>query len=267
MEHRRSAAVSGTFYPENCTKLKIYFRKFTSMIEAKTRAKAIFSLKPRAVIVPHAGYVYSGFTANIAYTILSNTHPKRVIVIGPSHHLYFKGISGSYYEKYETPCGELEIDTDYLIDLAKRFNIGFEEKAHRNEHSTEVQMPFVQHYLPGASVIELIYGDLSYHRIAKIIEYLLQESDNAVVISSDLSHYYTQKKAYSLDKICMEGIASLDTKIVDQGCEACGITGIKGMIEAAKSLGLKSQLVDYRTSADYSGDQSRVVGYSSAIFY
>ncbi len=267
MEHRRKAAVRGQFYPDNCTKLKIYFRKFTAMIGPKTRAKPVFKVSPRAIIVPHAGYIYSGFTANTAYTILANSAAKRVIVIGPSHHYYFKGISGSYFESYESPCGDIPIDTAYLIDLAKKFKIKFVPEAHQKEHSTEVQMPFVQHYLPRAEVVELIYGDFSSKSLAQIIRTLLRDPDNVVVISTDLSHYYDKEKAYTLDRNCMKGIASLNVKKLEQGCEACGITGIKGVIRAAKSLGLRSELVDYRTSADYSGDDSKVVGYTSAVIY
>ena len=267
MEHLRKAAVEGTFYPESCSKLNIYFQKFNDMIGRKTRSNPVFHVKPKAIIVPHAGYIYSGFTANVAYRVLSNSHPKRVIVIGPSHRYYFRGISGAYYESFETPCGEMDIDTDYLMKIAKKFNIGFEAKAHENEHSTEVQIPFIKHYLPKSKVIELVYGDISYKQIEPLIEYLLSDKDNAVVISSDLSHYYSKEKAYSFDKHCMKAISTLDTNELDRGCKACGIIGIKAMTEAAKSLGLHSKVLDYRTSADSSGDKSRVVGYTSAVYY
>lgn len=267
MQHRREMAVAGAFYPNDCRKLEIYFRKFSEMVSTQTKADPVFKVYSRAIIVPHAGYVYSGFTANLAYMVLSRSSAARVIVIGPSHHHYFRGISGSYFESYETPCGDIAIDTDYLIDLARRFKIGFEEKAHHKEHSTEVQMPFIRHYLPKAKVIELVYGDIPSGQIAKIISYLLQDPQNAVVISSDLSHFYTQEKARELDSHCLRAISLLDRGELAKGCEACGITGIEAMIEAAKKLGLRSKLIDYRTSADYSGDRSRVVGYVSAIFY
>ncbi len=267
MQEQRQASVKGSFYPDNCTKLEIYFRKFSESIAKRTKTKPIFDIIPKAIIVPHAGYIYSGFTANLAYTILSNSSAKRVIVIGPSHHHYFEGMSGSYYEKYETPCGDLGIDTAYLISLAKKFNIGFEPKAHQQEHSTEVQMPFIRHYLPRAKVIELVYGKFSPQYLQKIIEYLLNDSENAIVISTDLSHFYTQQQAEKLDHICLDAIATQDNQKFDKGCEACGMIGLKAMIGATKDLGLKSQLLDYRTSADYSGDETRVVGYASAVIY
>jgi len=267
MQTKRVSAVNGSFYPKECSKVEIYFQKFNSMIDANVKSNSIFSVVPRAIIAPHAGYIYSGFTANMAYKILSNSRSKRVIVIGPSHHHYFEGISGSYFEKYETPCGDIDIDTDYLIDLAKKFKIGFEPKAHNKEHSTEVQMPFIKYYLSQSSVLELIYGKVTPEYLSKIITYLLKDIDNIVVISSDLSHFYDEQKARRVDKLCLSGIATLDNQKLDEGCEACGLLGIKGMIISAKQLNLRSKLIDYRTSSDYSGDSSSVVGYASAIFY
>ena len=237
------------------------------MISRKVKKNPIFNVKPKALIVPHAGYVYSGYTANMAYEIASNSSAKRVIVIGPSHRYYFEGMSGSYFEHYETPCGAIDIDTRYLIDIAQRFDIIFDPKAHSKEHSTEVQMPFVKHYLPKSKVIEIIYGDISSHNISRLITYLLKDSDNLLIISSDLSHFYSKKKANRLDNICLKAIAELDTNILDHGCEACGLTGIRAMLESANILNLRSKLIDYRSSADYSGDDSNVVGYASAIFY
>ena len=266
-EHRRNAAVKGSFYPSSCSKLKIYFQKFSDRLSPQAKADAAFSVKPRAIIVPHAGYVFSGFTANMAYRALANSHPKRAIVIGPSHHYYFEGISGAYYETFETPCGDIRIDTDYLVKLAKQFDIGFEAQAHKEEHSTEVQMPFIHHYLPNAEVIELVYGRVSADRLAKLIGYLLDDRENVVVISSDLSHFYSKAEAKTLDTHCLKAIAKLDVSELDKGCEACGLIGIRAILIAAKKSALRSRLMDYRTSADYSGDSSRVVGYTSAIFY
>jgi len=267
MQNIRRSAVDGTFYPDNCSKIEIYFQKFDDMIDEKVKRNPIFGVKPKAIIVPHAGYVYSGYTANMAYEIASNSSAKRVVVIGPSHRYYFKGMSGSYFEGYETPCGVIDIDTTYLIDIAKRFNIGFEPKAHQKEHSTEVQMPFIKYYLPSSKVIEIVYGDISSHIVSKLITNLLKDDDNLVVISSDLSHFYSRAKAEKLDNICLEAISKLDKTILERGCEACGLIGIRAMIESANTLGIKSKLIDYRTSADYSGDSNSVVGYSSAIFY
>ncbi len=263
----RKAAVRGSFYPKECSQVKAYFKKFDQAFEEITISREIRNIIPQAVIVPHAGYIYSGFTANFAYRFLQQTKAKRIIIIGPSHHHYFKGISGSYYEKYETPCGELEIDSPYLFALAKQFNIGFEPKAHEKEHSTEVQMPFIKHYFPKSKIIELIYSNISAKNLASLITALLHNKDNVVVISSDLSHFYSLEEAKGFDENCLRGVVKLDLGELASGCKACGLTGIQAMILAAKRLKLSSKLLDYRTSADASGDSSSVVGYMSAMFY
>ncbi len=263
----RKASVQGLFYPRECAKVKTYFKEFNHKYDAMNIPDKIKSVIPRAIIVPHAGYIYSGFTANFAYRFLTQTKTKRIIVIGPSHHYYFKGISGSYYEKYETPCGEMEIDSPYLFALAKQFDIGFEPKAHAKEHSTEVQLPFIQHYFPKTKVIELIYGDVAAKILANLIIALLKNKDNAVVISSELSHFHNLEEAKAFDENCLKGVAKLDLNALAQGCKACGLIGIHAMILAAKQLNLSSELLDYRTSADASGDSSSVVGYMSAMFY
>jgi AmmeMemoRadiSam system protein B len=263
----RKASVRGLFYPKECAKIKTYIREFNHTFDTMNIPHKIKSIIPRAVIVPHAGYIYSGFTANFAYRFLKQSRIKRIIVIGPSHHHYFKGISGSYYATYETPCGQVEIDSPYLFALAKQFDIGFEPKAHEKEHSTEVQLPFIQHYFPKTKVIELIYGEIEAKALANIISALLQNQDNTVVISSDLSHFHNLKEANALDKNCLKSVEELDIKELEKRCKACGLTGIQSIILAAKHLKLSSKLLDYRTSADASGDSSSVVGYMSAMFY
>ncbi len=263
----RIASVKGQFYPEECVQVKESIKKFTQNIQKNTISKEVINIVPRAVIVPHAGYIYSGFTANFAYQFLKNTKAKRLIVIGPSHYHYFEGISGSYYENYETPCGNLTIDSPYLFALAKKFDIGFEPKAHQKEHSTEVQMPFIQYYFPQTKVIELIYSDIQVKTLATLISALLQNKDNAVIISSDLSHFHTLEKSNILDNHCLHAVAELNLNEISKGCEACGLIGIQAIILAAKQFGLQSKLLDYRTSADTSGDSHSVVGYMSAMFY
>ncbi len=263
----RKASVKGIFYSDKCRKIKQDIHHFNQIFDTQNISDKIHNIIPRAIIVPHAGYIYSGFTANIAYSFLKQTKTKRMIVIGPSHHHGFKGISGSYFEYYETPCGNLEIDSPYLFALSKQFNIGFEPKAHSKEHSTEVQMPFIKHYFPQHKVIELIYGDLSEKILANIILALLQNKNNAIVISSDLSHFHTLDEAKKRDMSCVKAVNTLDIEALKKGCEACGITGIKAMILAAKNLKLSSKVLDYRTSAKVTQDTHSVVGYMSAMFY
>ena len=177
----RKAAVAGQFYPATCSEISNQIADFNAEFEKININKDILALQPKAIIVPHAGYIYSGFTANMAYRFLAKAKAKRIVVIGPSHHYYFKGLSASHFENYETPCGNLEIDSPYLFALAKQFNIGFEPEAHQKEHSTEVQMPFIQHYFPHTKVIELIYGDIAVKTLEAIIYALLNNPDNLVV--------------------------------------------------------------------------------------
>jgi len=264
----RVASNKGAFYPDSCTEVEEMIVAFNEILSEASQEPKMLSRRPRAIIAPHAGYLYSGFTANIAHRVLGNREPKRVIVIGPSHYVYFKGISGSMLERYETPCGYLSIDRAYLETLSVEHPILFVPEAHQKEHSTETQMPFVKHYLPNAKVIELIYGaDTDYRIVASLIDKVLRDPGNVVVISSDLSHFYTQEEAQKLDKICLSGVVQKDIEILDHGCEACGIIGIKAMIEVARKQEMHVKLSDYRTSADTTGDRSRVVGYMSAAFY
>jgi len=261
----RETAVAGQFYPSDANEIEAMLEHYNQIVEEHLQDEEILRLKPRAVIVPHAGYVYSAFTANIAMRLLKNSHAKRVVVIGPSHRVYLKGTSISEYDSYETPLGMLPIDRALVTELKEKFGLVFMPEAH-HEHSTEVQMPFIKIYDKDARVIEMVYGDESPQRLAEIIDHLLDDPDSVVVISTDLSHYHDIKKANALDNICLDAVKNLDTSELHQGCEACGKIGVEGMLIAAKKRGLKSILLDYRTSADASGDKSQVVGYMSAAF-
>ena len=261
----RKDAVAGQFYPANKEEIVKMFNHYNEIVDKSIKDKRVLDLKPRAVIVPHAGYIYSAFTANIAFRLLKNSHAKRVVVIGPSHRVYLNGTSVAEYDSYETPLGNLPIDRKLADDLIEKFGLHFQADAH-SEHSTEVQMPFVKNYLPDASVVELVYGNEDPLQLAKVIEFLLQNKDTVVVISTDLSHYYDINKAKQLDTVCLDAVANLNPQELHQGCEACGKIGVEAMLIAAKANGLKPTLLDYRTSADASGDDTQVVGYMSAAF-
>ena len=259
-------AVVKEWYGGSCEAVENFIAHFNKIIDEnvdKEKAAEIFSMKPKAIIVPHAGWVYSGFTANFAYRIASNTKPKRVVVIGPSHRFPIKGISVTLEDIYETPCGFLPIDREFSKELIEKFDVSNIEEVHQ-EHSTEVQMPFIYHYFGEIPVVELIYGDYDPRKLKNIIEYAINDN-SLVVISTDLSHYYDLKTANALDYNCLEAVENLDINYL-QKCEACGKIGVTGMILAANELALTPLIVDYRTSADVSGDTSNVVGYMSAIF-
>jgi len=266
MDAVRKSAVSGLFYPDNCGKITEMIYLFNRSAQKHHPVSLPKEIIPRAIIVPHAGYVYSGYTANLAYRSLKTARARRFIVIGPSHTYYFQGISGSFYDTFQTPCGNLRIDSPYLFALAKRFQIRFTPPAHEKEHSTEVQMPFLQHYFPDREVIELVDGEIRIDSLANLMIALLTNPDNILVVSSDLSHFHPLHTAKRIDRHCIEGIDNLATTPLEQ-CEACGITGIKALILAAKHLKLSSKVLHYTTSADYSHDTKSVVGYLSALFY
>lgn len=262
MKYRHSA-VAGMFYPESCAEVKHYIAHFT-----KEMPSLSLDVVPRALIVPHAGYVYSGYTANLAYHYAASKCPdtKRVVVIGPSHRVYVAGASIALYESYHTPCGEIDIDVAYAHDLEKKFTfLNFNPQAHE-EHSTEVQMPFIQHYFPNAKVVELVYGNTSYEELSTLIDVVLNDETILLVISTDLSHFYTQAQANKLDNLCINAISHLDLHALSHDCEACGITGIKAMAQSALMHNFQAHFLDYRTSYERTGDASRVVGYTSFLF-
>lgn len=262
---RRPIPNAGLFYPGSCAETEQWFSHFN--LKAEQRTAKELNITPRALIVPHAGYVYSGYTANLAYVLAQNSTAKRIIVIGPSHRIYFEGVSAANYAVYQTPCGLMRNDEQYLQKLSQTFDFNFVEEVHAKEHSTEVQFPFVNHYMPEKKVIELIYGKNVKGQLTKLMAHLLNDPDNLLVISSDLSHYHSRKKAQEKDFVCLEAVEQIEGSILKSGCEACGYNGLKSLLEAAKAVGLKSQLLDYRTSADASRDDSSVVGYMSAVFW
>ena len=262
----RETSVAGQFYPANASEIQVTLKKYNEILDRHFKNHPdIAQLKPKAVIVPHAGYIYSGFTANVALRILSHSDIKHIVVIGPSHRVGFKGTSMAQFDNYSTPLGSLDIDKNMTHRLKEKFALSFVPEAH-HEHSTEVQMPIIKNYMPEVSVIELVYGDEKPQKLAKVITYVLEQAQTAVVISTDLSHYYDKEKANKLDTICINAVLNLDERALHKGCEACGKIGVEAMLIAAKSKALKPTLFDYRTSADASGDNSSVVGYMSVAF-
>lgn len=262
---QRKLAVCGTFYPSNKSELERYLNHFNRVLEENN-----IQIEPqknaRAIIVPHAGYVYSGFTANMAYKTIPE-EIQNIIVIGPSHKFSFEGASISLYDKYPTPFGMLDINVELAQQLRSKFEfLGFYDEVH-SEHSTETQFPFIKYYQDEKRVVEIIYSRCEYMEISQLIKELLKDKNNFLIISTDLSHFHSLDIAKKKDAHCLEAIASRDIKKFSKECEACGIVGVKGIVEASNELKLKMKLLDYRTSADVSGDKNSVVGYSSFLVY
>lgn len=261
---KRSMSVAGMFYPDSCGEIAHFIEEWNRILDAAGVQLGGDGKKPRAAIVPHAGYIYSGFTANVAYCALAKRDFSTLVVIGPSHRVGFSGVSVGLFESYLTPCGEIQGNKELAEDLINNGFGRFLPQAHQ-EHSTEVQFPFIRYYFPDALLVECVYSDADPALLERLVSYLLQDRENGVIISTDLSHYYPLKKAEALDYHCLEAVANLDEIKLDAGCEACGALGLRGVIRAGRAMGLKPQLLDYRTSADASGDRSHVVGYMSGL--
>lgn len=258
----RKTSVAGSFYPPTKDEIIMFFEHFNKIYNDNLTLPTV---KSKAVIVPHAGYVYSGFTANAAYLALKESGIKNFAVIGPSHRVGFNGVSFCSFNDYDTPFGEIKSADNLGQSIKDNFDIECMSQAH-HEHSTEVQFPFIKHYLPDANIVELVYSNIDPKSISEIIDFVLGQDDCGVIISTDLSHFHDLQEANRLDNICVKAIDNLDTAQLG-GCEACGMIGVEAMILSAKKLGLSSNILDYRTSADASNDTSRVVGYVSANFY
>lgn len=262
---KRKLAVAGSFYPQNKDEIERYINHFNKVLE-DNNILIDTTLNPRALIVPHAGYIYSGFTANFAYRYLPK-NIKNIIVIGPSHKFAFKGASVALYENYPTPFGDLDINIELSQKIINKFPfVGFDDKVHC-EHSTETQFPFIKNYASDVKVVELVYSDCDFRDIGQVIEYLMEDEDNFVIISTDLSHFYTLDEAKVKDNICLNAIVQKDIKKLENGCEACGKVGVKALLNSISKKNMKIKLLDYRTSADRSKDETRVVGYSSFVIF
>ncbi|QFR43958.1 AmmeMemoRadiSam system protein B [Sulfurimonas xiamenensis] len=261
---KRKMSVEGSFYPARAVEIERYFEHFSAVYDEEKTLPAVKKIK--ALIVPHAGYIYSGYTANIAYRILQKSKIKKLVVIGPSHKMAFEGVSLCGFSSYETPFGDIGSSNFLLQKIKEQFSLSCTSQAHM-EHSTEVQFPFIKHYIEDAEIIELVYSYADAESLSKIIDFVLKEEDCGVIISTDLSHFHTLSNAVRLDNICLEAIENIEIKKLQKGCEACGILGVEALLLSAKRLGLNSLLLDYRTSADASGDTESVVGYVSACLY
>ncbi|PID47895.1 MAG: AmmeMemoRadiSam system protein B [Proteobacteria bacterium] len=260
MSNIRKSAFSGSFYPANKNEVLQYINHFNSNLNIEG------SFNTKAIIVPHAGYIYSGFTANVAYNIAQSQKEKTIFVIGPSHRVYVQGASISLYDSYETPLGNIDVDKQFALHLKDKYAfLDFSPDAHESEHSTETQAPFIKHYFSNSRIIEIVYGKLDYKDLSSLLEEILEEDDFFVVISTDLSHFYTQEEANKIDNICLNAIAKKDMNLFDQGCEACGKIGVQAIIYCAIKKDLQTNLLHYCTSYDRTRDPSRVVGYVSAL--
>jgi len=262
----RPPAVAGLFYPGDSTELK-------HSVDHLLKQAAADSLETlpaiRAIIAPHAGYIYSGPIAAAAYQQLSGMKQqiRRVAVLGPSHRVPLNGMAIPDVEYFATPLGRIPLDLERLKHLLRHSQVARSNLAHGQEHSLEVQLPFLQRLLgDDFHLIPIVVGDASTEAVASAITELLDSgSDLLIVISSDLSHYHDYETAQALDNQTSAAIETLQYERIDSE-DACGCNPIKGLLQVARQRGWKAHTVDLRNSGDTAGDKSRVVGYGAYIF-
>ncbi len=269
----RPAMVAGMFYPQKKTTLE---REVAMLLENSPEKN--ISGRLISMVVPHAGYLYSGGVAARAYRLLMDMKLDIVVVIAPSHREYFTECSVFDGYAYSTPLGIIPVDRELTQQLVKTHpKIILSEKGHRyDEHSLEVQLPFLQKVLDSFKLIPIIMGEQNLENIEALamgLAEILRNRKALIVASTDLSHFYNYDKASLLDKVVVENLNNFDDDKLFQDlqaehCEMCGGGPVVATMKASKKLGAnKCEVLLYRNSGDITGDKSEVVGYTSAILY
>lgn len=269
MPNTRPAAVAGLFYPADSAMLA---RTVAQMLEHATRTAGAASQAdaepaPKALIVPHAGYVYSGATAAQAYALLTPLRHqiRRVVLLGPVHRVPVRGLALPDADAFETPLGRVGIDTEAVAELQGLAQITRSRAAHAQEHSLEVQLPLLQAMLDDFKLLPLAVGDASPAEVAEVIDRLWGGPETLLVVSSDLSHFLDYDSAQAIDGTTVQQMLRLEGGISHH--QACGATPVNGLLLAARGKGLRPRLVAQCNSGDTAGDRQRVVGYASVSFH
>jgi hypothetical protein len=257
MSHVRPPAVAGTFYPARAAELE-------AGVDALLRAASTppAGAPPKALIVPHAGYIYSGAVAAEAYALL-RPHAdqiRRVVLLGPAHRAYVPGLALPEATAFATPLGDVQLDTEAMARLAVRRSA----VAHAREHSLEVELPFLMRVLERFRLVPIVVGEARAEAVADVLEALWGGPETVIVISSDLSHYLPYAAAKATDTRTAGRILALDAPLHHE--EACGATPINGLLLVAKRRGLRPELIDLKSSGDTAGDKDQVVGYGAFAF-
>ena len=264
----RPAAVAGSFYPGNPTQLVHDIAGYLATTPA-TAVSLVPTLKqlPKAIIVPHAGYIYSAAVAAKAYALLTPFKGiiERVVLIGPCHRVALEGIGVPSAEAFATPLGNIPLDLATLQRLQALPSVVYSDAAHAQEHSLEVQLPFLQSVLGKFLLVPLAVGNVSANVVAQVIDHLWGGPETVFVISSDLSHFHPYAEAQSIDQATVQRIAHLEQ--LTSFDQACGALPINGMLHVAKQRGLSIETLAVCNSGDTAGDKSRVVGYASFALY
>jgi AmmeMemoRadiSam system protein B len=221
---------------------------------------------PKAIIVPHAGYIYSGPVAASAYARLlpARDQISRVILLGPSHRVAFQGLASSSATHFVTPLGQIPLDRELIEKLQSFQQVKQLDQAHALEHSLEVHLPFLQEVLADFSLVPLVVGDTQPQDVAEVLEAAWGGPETLIVISSDLSHYHDYETARQMDQATSRAIEALQPEAI-QYDDACGRNPLNGLLELAKRKGLHAETIDLRNSGDTAGPRDQVVGYGAYL--
>lgn len=258
----RQPAVAGMFYPADKQSLKDDIHQYLNQATAEQKEN------PKAIVVPHAGYIYSGPIAASAFKqiIPFKDKIKRVVLLGPSHRVAFTGLAVPEADFFTTPLGNIPIDQKGIQLLSDLPQVMASDQAHREEHSLEVQLPFLQEILSDFTLIPLVVGDAERHEVAEVINRLWGDEHTLIVISTDLSHYHAYNEAKQLDRATSDAIVNLKPDLIGYD-DACGRNGLKGMLTVATEKNLSVDILDLRNSGDTAGDKNRVVGYGAYVIH
>lgn len=258
----REPAVAGAFYSAEPGRLE---REVRGML---ARAQTSSAQRPKALIVPHAGFVYSGPVAASAYALLRDLTPpiERVVLLGPAHRVPVSGLAAPACGVFRTPLGDVTLDDETLRRAAALPQVSVDERAHALEHSLEVQLPFLQAVLPpDFQLAPFAVGEASPEEVAEVLELAWGGPETLILVSSDLSHYYDYATARRMDAETTRAIEALEPGAVGRE-SACGRVPIRGLLVAARRHGLRARTLDLRSSGDTAGSRDQVVGYGAYAF-
>jgi AmmeMemoRadiSam system protein B len=254
--------VAGFFYPEDPAELSA---QIDGMLAAAAPAPG--QRAPKALVVPHAGTVYSGPIAASAYARLAPLAGRvlRVVLLGPAHRVWLRGLAAPRAEAFATPLGVVPIDREAIGAIENLPQVALSDAPHAGEHSLEVQLPFLQRVLGRFRLVPLVVGEASAEQVAEVIERLWGGPESLLVVSSDLSHYHDYATARRLDRATCAAIEALEPGALGEH-SACGRVPLRGLLQAARAHGLAVETLDLRSSGDTAGDRERVVGYGAWAF-
>jgi len=261
--------VAGLFYPEAARSLSEEIRTCLEPVrqpEPPPAKRAERGQHLKALIVPHAGYRYSGPIAGSAYRRLAAARDviRRVVLLGPAHRVWIRGLGVPSAAAFATPLGTVDVDVEAVSQALALPQVHRSDAAHGMEHAIEVQLPFLQATLAAFRIVPFVVGEATSAEVAEVLDLLWGGPETIVLVSSDLSHYLPYEQARDADRSTATAILELSPTLEHE--QACGATPINGLLRTARWRGLQAELVDLRNSGDTAGDRSRVVGYGSFAF-